>query len=460
MRFRSPILALLFLVAAGAQAQTSRAALISRLDSLAGAPIGERRAAGIAVVIVKGNDTLLAKGYGKADIELDVSLPADAMFEIGSVTKQFTAAAILQLRDAGKLSLDDDVSKYLPNPNLTRGKKVPLRMLLNHTSGIKGITEMPEFGPLSVSRFPKDSALALIARYPFVFEPGEAQIYNNSAFIMLGHVIEKVSGVSYEDYVEQRIFSPLGMKSSRYCHSEEVVPKRAHGYQIVRGAMQRAGSNNHTWPYSAGSLCSTAGDMVTWLKALHGGKVLSPASYAEMTSPGKLNDGTQIRYGMGLSVGRDVRGTRLIGHGGAIDGFLADASWYPDSSLAISVLINTAGGVNPSALASELAGAIIPPTRFTPVAFTGEVAPLIGKYTGAARGGQMTVEIAASQPGGPLQGITYSVNGGPAQPISWVDGWKFRTPTTSATFERSGAAGNATLLRWDGNGGYHMLKRQ
>jgi CubicO group peptidase (beta-lactamase class C family) len=459
MRSRAPILAALLLVASTAGAQNPRAALISRLDSLAGAPVMERRAAGIAVVIVKGNDTLLAKGYGKADVELDVAMPADAMFEIGSVTKQFTAAAILQLRDAGKLSLDDDISKYLPNFN-TQGRKIPVRMLLNHTSGMKGITEIPEFGPLTVSRFPKDSALTLISRYPFDFEPGEAQIYNNSAFILLGHIIEKVSGVSYEDYIEQRIFSPLGMKGSRYCHSEELVPKRAHGYQIARGAMLRADNNNHTWPYSAGSLCSTAGDMVTWLRALHGGKVLSPASYTEMTTPSKLKDGTPIRYGMGLSVGRDVRGTRLINHGGAIDGFLADASWYPDSSLAISVLINTAGGVNPSALASELAGAIIPPTRFVPVPFTGDVSPLVGKYTGAARGRPMTVEIAAAGAGSQLQGITFSVNGGPAQPISWVEGMKFRTPTVFATFERSGNAGNATLLRWDGNGGYHMLKRQ
>ena len=267
---------------------------------------------GIAAAVVRGNDTLLLKGYGKADVEWNVPMPTDAVFEIGSVTKQFTAVAILQLRDEGKLSLDDDpITKWFPDFD-TRGNKLTLRRLLDHTSGIKGLTEMPEFGNLSVnSRFPRDSAYALIKRYPFDFKTGEAQIYNNSAFWLLGLVVEKASGRTYEDYVEKKLFEPLGMKRSMYCNSSENVERRAHGYGVQNGVIRRAPANVHTWPFSAGSLCSTAGDLVTWLKALHGGKVLSPKSYAEMTTPSKLNDGTPTRYGMGIAVGKDIRGLNL-----------------------------------------------------------------------------------------------------------------------------------------------------
>src|SRR5687767_11271496 len=168
IRFSISALTMLSISASTLAAQSSRT-LIQKLDSLAGSGVVEKRAAGIVAAVVKGSDTLLLKGYGKADVEWDVPMPADAVFEIGSVTKQFTAAAILQLRDAGKLSLDDDITKWLPDFD-TRGNKLTLRRLLDHTSGIVGITEMPEFGLLvSNARFPRDSAYALIKRYPFQF---------------------------------------------------------------------------------------------------------------------------------------------------------------------------------------------------------------------------------------------------------------------------------------------------
>ena len=193
-------------------AQSSRALLVARLDSLAGAPVQEGRAVGISAAVVRGKDTLLLKGYGKADVELNVPTPDGAVYEIGSVTKQFTAAAVLQLRDSGKIDLDADITKYLPNYP-TQGHKIPVRRLLDHTSGIKGITEIPEFRDLSVRTLPRDSAVALFSRQKFDFAPGEAMIYNNSAYLLLGHIIEKVSGMSYEDYIEQKIFAPLGMKN-------------------------------------------------------------------------------------------------------------------------------------------------------------------------------------------------------------------------------------------------------
>src|SRR5687768_2849144 len=184
VNFQSSLTALVLLGAsvAPAAAQSDRAALVRKLDSLAGSGVLENRAVGIAAAVVKGNDTLLMKGYGKADVEWNVPMPVDAVFEIGSITKQFTAAAILQLRDEGKLSLDDPITKWLPDFN-TRGNTITVRRLLDHTSGMVGLTEMPEFGLLANNpRWPRDSAYALINRTPFQFRTGEAQIYNNSAF--------------------------------------------------------------------------------------------------------------------------------------------------------------------------------------------------------------------------------------------------------------------------------------
>ncbi len=449
--------ALLALAASAAGAQSGRP-LAARLDSLAGSGVVENRAIGIAAAVVRGNDTLLYKGYGKADVEWDVPMPRDAMFELGSVTKQFTAVAVLQLRDQGKLSLDDEITKWLPDFD-TRGNRVTLRRLLDHTSGIVGLTEMPEFGILVTNeRFPRDSAYALIRRTPFQFRTGEAQIYNNSAFFLLGLIVEKASGMSYEDYVEKKIFEPLGMSRSMYCNSAENVPRRAHGYMVAANrAVRRARTNVHTWPFAAGSLCSTAGDMVTWVRALHGGKVLSPASYAEFITPSKLNDGTPLRYSMGVQVGPDPSGHKYIGHGGAIAGFTAEVGWYPDAQMAVVVLQNTNGTLDPSAVASELAREVLgstPPPA--PKAFAGDAAPLVGRYVGQGRGRDMVVEVTQTP-----QGPAFSADGAPARPLPWVEGLTFRQGNRIMTFRRAnGDSGPVTELRVSTPAAYMILKKQ
>ena len=445
-------------VTQAARPLTDRSALVTRLDSLAAQGVVENRASGTVAAVVRGNDTLLLKGYGKADIEWNVPMPADAMFEIGSITKQFTAVALLQLRDSGKLSLDDDIKKWLPDFD-TRGNKVTLRRLLDHTSGIKGLTEMPEFPNLaSNARFPRDSAYSLIKKYPFEFTTGDAQIYNNSAFWLLGLVVEKASGMTYENYVEQKLFAPLGMKRSMYCNSSENVERRAHGYQYTpNGEVRRASTNVHTWPFSAGSICSTAGDLVTWLKALHGGKVLSPKSYAELITPAKLNDGTVLRYAMGLAVYKDSRGLNVIGHGGGIGGFTSEASWYPDAQAAVVVLMNCNCRIDPGAVGGELAAELLPtPPPPAMTSFTGDAAPLVGTYKGPSRGREMTIEVTQT-----AQGLMVSANGSPARPLSWVEQWTFRQGNSFLTFRRTGSAGPATELRFNGGpAAFYILKKQ
>ena len=454
---RSSIVALsvLCISASGAAAQPARTQA-QQLDSIAASGVLENRVVGIVAAVVKGNDTLLLKGYGKADVEWDVPMPTDAVFEIGSITKQFTAAAILQLRDAGKLSLDDNITRWLPDFD-TRGNTVTLRRLLDHTSGMVGITEMPEFGILaSNSRFPRDSAYALIKRYPFQFTTGTAQVYNNSAFWLLGLVIEKASGMTYEEYIEKKIFEPLGMTRSLYCNSAENIPRRAHGYMVQNGVVRRAPTNVHTWPFAAGSLCATAGDLVKWLQALHGGRVLSPQSYAEMIKPSSLSDGTPLRYAMGLSVGTDIRGLRFIGHGGAIAGFVGEATWYPDAQMAVIVLMNSNGNMDPGAVAGELAAEVLPWTRPNFAQFTGDAAPLVGTYRGPSRGRDMVIEVTQTP-----QGVAFSANGAPPRVLPWVDGLTFRQGNALLTFRRAnGDSGPVTELRFDAGGGYYILRRQ
>jgi CubicO group peptidase (beta-lactamase class C family) len=430
-----------------------------KLDSIAGSGVARQLVVGSVVAVVKGNDTVLFKGYGKADVEWNVPMPVDAMFEIGSLTKQFTAVAILQLRDAGKLSLDDEITKWLPDLD-TRGNKVTLRRLLNHTSGVHDFTETPGFPALISNRvFPRDSAYALIKRYPFDFPTGEMQQYSNSGFWLLGLVVEKASGMTYEDYVEKKLFEPLGMKRSMYCNSSENIERHAHAYGSRTGQIMRAPTSVHTWGFSAGSLCSTAGDMVTWLKALHGGKVLSPASYAEMTTPSTLTDWATLRYGMGLGVYKDFNGLQLFEHGGIGGGFWTQANWYPDSQVAIVVLQNSIGILDPEEVAEALAWELLLEGR-RPIAiakpFTGDQAGLVGRYKGRGRNGEMTIEVTQA-PQGPM----VSANGSPPRPLIWLDAWTFRFQGIVLTFHRSGNAGPATELGFNpAKGLYSIFTRQ
>lgn len=437
-----------------AGAQPTRAEQVRLIDSIAESPVKERRVAGLAVAVVRGADTLLLKGYGKADLAWNVPMPADAIFEIGSVTKQFTAAAILQLRDQGKLDLDADITTYLPGYP-TKGHRIPVRRLLDHTSGIKGYTEMPAFRDLATRDLPPDTLVSLFAAEPFDFTPGDALIYNNSAYFLLGRIIEKVSGKTYEDYVEQELFAKHGMTSSSYCSNADVTPRKAEGYNLTSNGLAQAPYLDHTWPYSAGSLCSTAGDLVTWLRALHHGKVLPKASYTEMITPGRLNDGTPVRYAMGLSRTPDARGRDAIHHGGGIFGFVSETRYYPAEDLYVVVLVNTTGNLSPAALAGEMVDIILPPKPVAQRPFTGDASALAGTYTGPGRGRPMTVTVAAAE-----SGVTASINDGRPMPLRWVEGWTFAAGGQQAIFQRAGETGPATILRLDSGGGHLVLRRQ
>jgi CubicO group peptidase (beta-lactamase class C family) len=443
---------------APAVAAQSRQANPRTLDSIAGAGVLQNRAVGLVAAVVKGNDTLLMKAYGRADVEWDVPMSVDAMFEVGSIAKQFTAAAILQLRDAGKLSLDDEISTWLPELG-TSGNAVTLRRLLSHTSGIFHFGDTPEW-EVNFFRpgFPRDSAYRLIKLDPLQFPTGEAQAYNNAGFWLLGLVVEQASGMTCEDYVSQRTFEPLGMTRSMYCNSSANVPRGAHGYGMQNGVIRRAPMVAYTWVFAPGAICSTAGDLATWLKALHGGKVLSPESYAEMTTPATLADGTTLQYGLGIKVGEDYRGLRYVGHGGTAPGFRADATWYPEAQMAVVVLMNTSPtSLSPGSVGGELARAVLPGQAFT--YYTADAAELIGTYQHVVGGNRSGLVIEVTQT---PTGLAFSPSGGRPQRLPWAGGLKFYAQeTVTLTFRRAnGNTGPVTELRRDDPGNHSILKKQ
>ncbi len=434
-----------------AMGQTDRATLIARIDSMAMVPINGRQTAGSSVAVVRGRDTLVLKGYGKADLELDVPTPDRAMYEIGSVTKQFTASAILRMVEQGKLSLDDEITKYLPTYP-TQGHHVTIRRLMDHTSGIKGYTELPAFAAFAARPLAKDSLVALFSKEPFDFAPGDGMVYNNSAYFLLGMIIEKVSGRTYADYVQDSLFARAGMKDSRYCSESTVMPRKVHGYDFLNGTLQKARPISHVWPFSAGSLCSTAGDLLAWTAALHGGKILSPASYQELITPGTLNDGTRLRYAKGL--GRDeIAGHRAIHHGGGIFGFTSYVAWLPDDSLTVVVLYNSAGPASPQALTQDIVAAVLGKIEPKVVAYTGDLSELAGIYKGVGRGATQVLTFAMDK-----GTLTVSQGGPKAAPLMHIGNGVFEYGPAQFTFLRAG--GKVTGVRTDYVAQNTILARQ
>jgi CubicO group peptidase (beta-lactamase class C family) len=433
--------------------QSVNATLRSAIDAIVEAPIKAGKVAGASVAVAQRGQTVVAKSYGAADLELDAPMPADASFEIGSVTKQFTAASILLLAERGQLSIDDDLHKFLPEYP-TYGERITIRHLLTHTSGIKGYTELPEFGDLMKLKKPVETLVTLFGGKPLDFKPGEALVYNNSAYFLLGLIIEKVSGGSYADFVKTNLFDKVGMPGSYYCSETALHRHHAHGYDTSNGTLVQKGYISHVWPYSAGSLCSTASDLSAWLASLHGGRVLTADSYRAMTTPATLADGTRTRYGFGVGVA-ELAGRRAVFHGGGINGFLSEVEYFPDSGLSIVVLLNTAGPVGPSDLARQIENAVLGPPPGNPPTFTGDLASFAGVYTGVGRGRPTTITIAAAADGLAMKGAEPSST---TQVLAYRGGDTFGVKDTLVTFEREG--GRVARLKLDAVFGFYPLVRK
>lgn len=293
---------------------------------------------GVAIVVKRG-EIVYHKAYGKASIELDVPMKTDNVFRIGSITKQFTASAILKLVEEGKISLDDEITKFLPDYP-TQGHKITVHHLLNHTSGIKSYTNLEKWDSQTHRRdFTPQEMVDFFKEEPMEFAPGEKHNYNNSGYFLLGYIIEKASGMTYEEYIETKLFAPLGMKNSYYGHPEEIVANRANGYTPGENGYTNAAYVSMTQPYGAGSLLSTVEDLSTWYHAVVAGKVISEANLAKALEPTVLNDGSTEDYGYGWGI-FDVKASKAFGHGGGIHGFLTASTFIPEEGVFVAVFSN------------------------------------------------------------------------------------------------------------------------
>ena len=337
------------------------------------APHLEARSFSGSILVAKDGVPVWRESFGAADREWDIANTADTKFRLGSITKQFTATAILQLVEQGKLSVDDPISKYYADAP-PAWAKVTIKHLLTHTSGIPSYTDIPGFFDKD-SRLPltPDEIIKLTRDKPLEFEPGSKFAYDNTGYIILGYVIEKVSGETYADYVAKRIFAPLGMKDSGYDVSGVILRHRASGYQGSKDGWKNADYLDMTLPYAAGSLYSTTGDLLIWDRALADDKILTPASRAAMFAD------YGHEYGYGWRIDKDG-GHARVGHGGGVNGFSTGIARYPTDGVVAIVLANYMATPS-SSIAYKLAG-LCAGTYQPPKAITLPVATL-DLYVGA-----------------------------------------------------------------------------
>lgn len=330
--------------------------LSSTVRDLAQRHFEDRHSPALSVGVVQDGRVLLMEGMGIADIENNVLATSKTVYRIGSLTKQFTAAAIMALESENKLELDDDISKYLSDaPKQWAG--VTVRNLLNHTSGIPSYTSIDAFEKQYRLDLSHKQLLDIIKPEKLNFKPNEKWAYSNSGYYLLGLIIEHITQKTYSEYLTERFFKPLGMESTFYCDNKKIIKHRASGYEKKNGNWTNAEILSMNPPFAAGALCSSVEDLAKWSVALTEGRAIPLQSYTQMITPGTLSDGTSLTYGFGLGVGETL-GFKQVGHGGGINGFITYNAHYPERKLHIIVLTNSGSGA-PGKLKAELAEAVI-----------------------------------------------------------------------------------------------------
>ncbi len=307
-----------------------------QFDEMLNAQFSADEPGATALVAIDGK-IVYHKAFGMANLELDVRMEPDMVFEIGSITKQFTAVAILMLMEQGKLKLDDDITKFIEDYP-THGHKITIHHLLNHTSGIKSYTSLESWVPVWRKDFEPAGLIDLFKNEPMDFAPGEEWRYNNSAYFILGYIIEKASGQSYEQFIESNIFKPLGMNASRYGSHSEIIKKRASGYQN-NGTYVNAEYLSLTQPYAAGSLMSTVEDLFIWNRAIRSNKLVKKESIALAFTNYQLNNGEQTNYGYGWGI-NEIKGSQTLEHSGGIFGYVTNSIYLPDEDVFVAIYSN------------------------------------------------------------------------------------------------------------------------
>src|SRR5579864_329754 len=341
--FRRIILSVLLTASCLAQDKTPTAD-VARMEQIIQAYVPSKFMG--TVLVAQNGKILLDKGYGFANLEWDIPNTPTTKFRLGSITKQFTAASILLLEERGKLKIDDPVKKYMTDAPAA-WDKITIFHVLTHTSGIPSFTGFPDYQSREAQAMTPEKLVEWFRDKPLEFEPGTKWNYSNSGYVLLGYLIEKISGQSYSDFLQQNIFTPLGMKDSGYDSNSAIIAHRAAGYTPGKNGPVNAGFVHMSIPFSAGALYSTTEDLLRWEQGLFGGKVLKPESLAKMTTPFKQD------YGFGLQV-HTVDGHKVIDHGGGIEGFNTELAYYPEDKLTVVALSNLNGDA-PDQIVTRLA---------------------------------------------------------------------------------------------------------
>ena len=347
-----------FLVSKGADAKAPVPPPEKLVDSLFSSVV-KSGSAGAAVLVAQNGRVLFEKGYGLADVEKHAAATLETKFRIGSITKQFTAAAILKLQEEGKLSVNDKLSKFIPD--YPRGDEVTIHHLLTHTSGIHSYTSKPEFMESVTAPAKTEDHIQSFKKDPYDFDPGKKWLYNNSGYFLLGYIIEKVSGEGYGDFLRKRFFEPLAMKNTGVHSSTAALEHEALGYQFEDGKFKRALNWDMSKAGGAGALYSTVGDLHRWNEGVFNGKVLKEATLKAAFTPvvAGEEDTAQPKesgYGYGWSI-QNIRGLQEISHGGGLQGFVSYLLRLPKENFTVAVLANCAPpppGVDPTGLAHEV----------------------------------------------------------------------------------------------------------
>lgn len=306
------------------------------MDDLFREAMEQHRIPGAALMVIKDGKEIKSAAYGLANLELNVPVTTNTVFEIGSITKQFTAACVLLLQQDGRLSVDDKIRKHLLN--IPEGwTNVSIRHLLTHTSGIKSYTGLDGFA--LTSRLTQAQFIKSIGVHPLEFQPGEVWKYSNTGYNLLGFIVENVSGQTYWQFLRGRILQPLEMNETADRNPANIITNRADGYErINQAAFNR--DYDVTDVFAAGAIVSTVGDLAKWSAALDTDKLLTAKTKEQMWTPHSLTDGNATKYGFGWRI-ETVEGLRNLGHSGSTSGFSASFRRFPDNGLTVILLTNT-----------------------------------------------------------------------------------------------------------------------
>jgi D-alanyl-D-alanine carboxypeptidase len=316
------------------------AATLQKIDEILGAEMRKQAIPGVAVVVMKGDDISLAKGFGVEDAARRDPVTENSVFAIGSITKQFTAAVILQLAEAGKLALDDPVKRHLPDFTSVPAE-LTIRHLLTHTSGMRDEFVQPELGKLFDDPATTYEEYVAAARHsPSDWPPGSRWSYGNINYLMLGEIVQRITGNSVEEVFRERLFEPLGLRSLHLCPPQTGgAPGNARGHISRSGALVPHPPENTSLFRSSGGFCGSAVDIARWMRALATGRVVSAESYRQMTARAKLSNGGTAEYGFAMDLGSHD-GVQRHGHGGYGGGFSAQAAYYPAAEVTVVVMTN------------------------------------------------------------------------------------------------------------------------